>query len=54
MLFFFSFSTQLLIGGEHKVSVSPEEYIFAALNIYMDIVNIFMYLLMIISAARDD
>lgn len=50
----FIFSTQLLIGGNHKVSVSPEEYIFAALNIYMDIVNIFIYLLMIISAARDD
>lgn len=44
----------MMIGGNHKLSISPEEYIFAALNIYMDIVNIFIYLLAIISAARDD
>lgn len=42
------------MGGNHKVSISPEEYIFAALNIYLDIVNIFIYLLMILTAARDD
>lgn len=43
-----------MVGGNHKVSISPEEYIFAALNLYMDIVNIFIYILTIISAARDD
>lgn len=43
-----------MMGGEHKYSISPEEYIFAALNLYMDIVNIFIYILTIISAARDD
>lgn len=42
-----------MIGGNHKLSISPEEYIFAALNIYMDIVNIFIYILTIISASRD-
>lgn len=39
-------------GGKHKYSISPEEYIFAALNLYVDIVNIFMYILMLIGAAR--
>ncbi len=30
------FSTpQLMMGGSHKYSISPEEYIFAALNIYL-------------------
>lgn len=43
-----------MMGGNHKFSISPEEYIFAALNLYMDIVNIFIYILTIISAARDD
>lgn len=43
-----------MMGGNHKLSISPEEYIFAALNLYMDIVNIFIYILTIISAARDD
>lgn len=41
------------MGGKHKYSISPEEYIFAALNLYIDIVNIFMYVLTILSATRD-
>lgn len=40
------------LGGKHKYSISPEEYIFGALNLYLDIVNIFMYILMLIGAAR--
>ncbi|KAJ0178100.1 hypothetical protein K1T71_005923 [Dendrolimus kikuchii] len=47
------YDTQLMMGGKHKYSVSPEEYIFAALNLYLDIVNIFLYILTIISAAKD-
>ncbi|XP_032591366.1 protein lifeguard 1 isoform X2 [Drosophila grimshawi] len=46
------YDTQLMLGGNHKYSISPEEYIFAALNLYLDIVNIFMYLLTIIGLAR--
>jgi len=40
--------TQLMIGGDHKYSISPEEYIFAALNLYLDIINIFLYILQIL------
>lgn len=47
------YDTQLMMGGEHKYSISPEEYIFAALNLYLDIINIFMYILTIIGATRD-
>lgn len=47
------YDIQLMMGGKHKYSISPEEYIFAALNLYVDIVNIFMYILMIIGAARN-
>lgn len=47
------YDTQLMLGGKHKYSISPEEYVFAALNLYVDIVNIFMYILMIIGASRD-
>lgn len=47
------YDTQLMMGGEHKYSISPEEYIFAALNLYLDIVNIFLYILTIIGATRD-
>ena len=38
----------MMMGGDHKYAISPEEYIFAALAIYLDIINIFMYLLRLI------
>lgn len=47
------YDTQLMMGGKHKYSISPEEYIFAALNLYLDIVNIFIYIMTIIGASRD-
>jgi len=48
------YDTQMMVGGDHKYSISPEEYIFAALTIYVDIINIFMYILAIIGASSDD
>lgn len=51
--FYLIYDTQLMMGGNHKYSISPEEYIFAALNLYLDIVNIFMYILAIIGNSRD-
>jgi len=48
------YDTQLMMGGKHKYSLSPEEYIFAALNIYLDVINLFLYILMIVGAARGD
>lgn len=47
------YDTQLMMGGEHKFSISPEEYIFAAINLYLDIINIFLYVLQILGASRD-
>lgn len=47
------YDTQLMMGGKHKYSISPEEYIFAALNLYLDVVNIFIYILTIIGVSRD-
>jgi len=46
------YDTQMMMGGEHKFSISPEEYIFAALALYLDIINIFMYVLKFVGAAR--
>ncbi|KAM4605661.1 transmembrane BAX inhibitor motif containing 1a [Polymixia lowei] len=47
---FLAYHTQLLIGNR-KHSISPEEYVFAALSIYIDIVQIFIFLLQIIGAS---
>ncbi|KAK8737126.1 hypothetical protein OTU49_004809 [Cherax quadricarinatus] len=51
--FYLVFDTQLLIGGSHKLSVSPEEYVFAALTLYLDIINIFMYILSLIGSRNN-
>ncbi|KAG7237796.1 hypothetical protein INR49_031809 [Caranx melampygus] len=44
---FLAVDTQLLLGNK-KLALSPEEYIFAALNLYTDIINIFLYILAIV------
>ncbi|KAJ8415840.1 hypothetical protein AAFF_G00403970 [Aldrovandia affinis] len=49
---FLAVDTQLLLGNK-KLSLSPEEYVFAALNLYTDIINIFMYILALVGRARD-
>jgi len=39
------YDIQILMGGQHKVRVSPDEYVFAAINIYLDIINLFLHIL---------
>ncbi|PNH10289.1 Protein lifeguard 1 [Tetrabaena socialis] len=46
------FDIQLLMGG-HKYALSPDEYVFASLNLYLDIINIFLYLLQLLGERRD-
>lgn len=44
--------TQMMMGGNHKFSISPEEYIFAAIALYLDILNIFLYILKIMGQKK--
>jgi protein lifeguard len=38
--------TQMIIGGKHrKYSYSIDDYVFAALSIYLDIINLFLFIL---------
>ena len=48
------YETQMMMGGKHKYALDPEEYIFADLNIYLDVINLFMYILMIVVCSRSD
>ncbi|KAG7273501.1 hypothetical protein CRUP_015877 [Coryphaenoides rupestris] len=48
---FLMYHTQLVIGNR-KHSISPEEYVFAAITIYVDIIQIFLLLLQLIGAAK--
>ncbi|KAM7348626.1 protein lifeguard 1-like [Cochliomyia hominivorax] len=46
------YDTQLMLGGRHKYTVQPEEYVFAALNLYLDIINIFIHVMSLIIWGR--
>ncbi|VEL08730.1 unnamed protein product [Protopolystoma xenopodis] len=43
------FDTQMIVGGR-KHEMSPEEYIYGALQLYMDVVNLFLMLLSLIGS----
>uniref|UniRef100_A0A8C0XWX0 Uncharacterized protein n=1 Tax=Castor canadensis TaxID=51338 RepID=A0A8C0XWX0_CASCN len=44
---------QLMVGGSHHhYNLDPEEYVFAALNIYLDIINLFIFILQLIGLGR--
>lgn len=49
---FLAVDTQLLLGNK-KLALSPEEYVFAALSLYTDIINIFLYILSIVGRSRE-
>eukprot|EP00195_Chlamydomonas_chlamydogama_P015386 CAMPEP_0202897672 /NCGR_PEP_ID=MMETSP1392-20130828/6367_1 /ASSEMBLY_ACC=CAM_ASM_000868 /TAXON_ID=225041 /ORGANISM="Chlamydomonas chlamydogama, Strain SAG 11-48b" /LENGTH=246 /DNA_ID=CAMNT_0049583367 /DNA_START=87 /DNA_END=827 /DNA_ORIENTATION=- len=47
------YDVQLLIGGHHTHKLSPDEYVFATISIYLDIINLFLYILRILGEMRD-
>jgi len=45
------FDTQYIVGGKHrKHTIDKEDYILGAMILYLDIINIFVYLLQIFSS----
>ena len=47
---FIVYDTQLIIGGKHyKYSYSIDDYVFASISIYLDIINLFIYILQLFS-----
>lgn len=51
-VFYIIFDTQLIIGGEHKNQFSIDDYVFAALSLYLDIINLFLHLLRLLGQRR--
>lgn len=45
---FIVIDTQLIVGGHRSVQIDPEEYVYAALMIYLDIIRLFLYILQIV------
>lgn len=54
--FFIIYDTQMIVGGKdasgqpRKAQISVDDYVFAALNLYLDIINLFMYLLQLLNS----
>lgn len=47
--FYLVMDTQMIVGGDHKLSIGPDEYIIGALMLYLDIINLFLYILQLFS-----
>ena len=45
------YDTQIMMGGKHKYALSPEEYIFAALNLYIDFMQLFRFILILVGVS---
>lgn len=51
--FYIVYDTQLIVGGKHKKhEFSIDDYVFAALALYMDIINLFLFLLELFGERR--
>ena len=49
------FDTQYIVGGKNRrFTIDKEDYIIGAIILYLDIINIFMYLLQILAALKGD
>lgn len=46
--FFIVYDTQRIVTGDHVVQFSVDDYAFAAVSLYLDIVNLFLALLMVL------
>jgi len=55
MGFYIIYDTQMIVGGKHSRSheFSIDDYAFAAISLYMDIVQLFLYILRIVGSRRD-
>jgi len=51
-MFYLAIDVQMVMGGDRELEISPEEHIFAAVQIFMDIVLIFWYLLALFGGSK--
>ena len=52
--FYVVFDVQLILGGKHaKYRYGVDEFVFAALSVYLDIVNLFLYFLELFGRDRN-
>lgn len=47
------YDTQLIIGGEREEQFSVDDYVVAVLHLYLDIINLFVYILYLFTACEN-
>ncbi|CAN7942037.1 unnamed protein product [Ixodes pacificus] len=53
--FYIVIDTQLIVGGDRRTfALSPEDYIAGALTLYLDVINVFLFILQIMSVLREE
>ena len=52
--FLLVYDTQLIVGGDSKYQFQTDEYIFAAVSLYLDIINIFIFILQLVGGRRSN
>jgi len=50
---FIVYDVQLIIGGKHEHQFSIDDYCFAAMSLYLDILNLFLYILELCGGERN-
>merc|ERR1712151_142410 len=51
--FYIVYDTQLIVGGRHKKhQFSVDDYAFAALNLFLDVINLFLMLLSLFGSRK--
>lgn len=51
--FYLIYDTQKIVGGKHAYQYGIDDYVMATLTLYIDIVNLFLFLLQIFGKRRD-
>jgi FtsH-binding integral membrane protein len=52
--FYLAYHTKLIVGGKHsKYRMNEKDYVFGAMALYMDIINIFLNILRMIGEDKD-
>jgi len=53
--FYLAYHTKLIVAGKHtKYQMNEKDYVFGAMSLYNDVINIFIYILRLIAEDRDD
>ena len=52
--FYIVYDVQLIIGGNHSVRFSVDDYVMAALMLYLDIIQLFLFILRLLGDSNNN